>query len=131
MAGLIAALRVGKKELQHASELGEYVKTRLAEIRANSDLDENAQRITTLSSMIDKSLAKTRRHAESFQGAVAETRADFAGLETRVRRQTAIVAVLITVILVWIAIAQLSLAVHGWRALHLRPPHSKHTPAAD
>ncbi len=131
MADLIAALRDGKKELQQTSKLGEDVKTSLTEIRASSNLDENAKRITTLSSMIDKSLAKTQRHTESFQGAVAEVRTGIADLATRIRRQTAIVAVLITVILVWIAIAQLSLAVHGWRALRPRLPGTEHVPAGD
>jgi methyl-accepting chemotaxis protein len=125
MADLVAALRDGKKEIQHTSELVEDVKASLTEIRAHSNLDENAKQITTLSAMIDTSLAKTGRHAESFQGAVAEARTDVTGLATRIRRQTAIGAVLLTVLLVWMAVAQLSLAVHGWRALRLRPPRGQ------
>jgi hypothetical protein len=131
MADLSAALRDGKKEIQQTSQFAKDVKTSLTEIRAHSNIDENAKQIATLSSMIDTSLAKARRHAENFQGAVAKTRTDFADLAMRIRRQTLSAAVLLTVILVWIAVAQLSLATHGWRALRLRPLSSKYDPAAD
>jgi methyl-accepting chemotaxis protein len=125
MADVIGAIRDGKEEIRHTSEMVDDIKISLAEIRSHSDVDENAKQIRTLSSTIDTSLAKTRRYAEAFQRAVAEARADIAGLATRIRRQTLIAAVLLTVILVWIAIAQLSLAVHGWRALRLRAPGSE------
>jgi len=117
MADLIAAIRNGKQEIQQTSNLVEDVKTSLAEIRAHSNIDENARRMSTLSSMIDTSLRKTRGYAEGFQAAVGKARTDFAVFATRVRRKMTIAAVLLTVILVWIAVGQSSLAVHGWRAL--------------
>jgi hypothetical protein len=131
MADLSAALRDGKKEIQQTSQFAKDVKISLTEIRAHSNIDENAKQIATLSSMIDTSLAKARRHAENFQGAVAKTRTDFADLAMRIRRQTLSAAVLLTVILAWMTVAQLSLAVHGWRALRPRPPGSEDAPAAD
>ena len=131
MADLIVALRNGKDEIQQTSQLAEDVKASLVEIRARSDVDETAKRITTLSSEIDTSLTKAGLHAEGFQEAIAEARADFTALTTRIRRQTAVAAMLLNVILVWIAVAQLTLAVYGWRALRLRPPGGKDVPVAD
>ncbi|MEA1949828.1 MAG: hypothetical protein U9N87_00470 [Planctomycetota bacterium] len=118
MADLIAAIREGKEEIRQTTLLVENVKTSLAEIRVSRNIDENAKRIRTLSSMIDKSLEKTRHHAEVFRQAIEKGRQNIAGLTTRIHRQTTIAAVLLTVIFVWIAVAQLCLAVHGWRALN-------------
>jgi hypothetical protein len=127
---LVAAVRDGRNEIQRTSELVEEVKASLADIRVHSNVDENAQNITTISSMIDTSLETTRRHAEGFQEAVREAQADIAGLATRIRRQILIATVLLTIALVWIAVAQFSLAVHGWKALRPRPPGSEKVLAA-
>ncbi len=131
MADLIVALRNGKDEIQQTSQLAEDVKASLVEIRARSDVDETAKRITTLSSKIDTSLTKAGRHADGFQEAIGEVRDDFVTFASRIRRQTAVAAMLLTVILVWIAVAQLSLATHGWKALRLRPPGGEDVPVTD
>ncbi len=90
MRDVIVALRDEKKEIEHASALLDDVTTCLADIRAHRNLDESAKRIRTLSSMIDTSLATTRRYAEGFQRAVADLRTNLTDLATRIRRQTLI-----------------------------------------
>jgi|GEM_PF-6648007 len=119
---LIAAIHAGKKEIQNASELLEAVRISLVEIRNNKNADKNAKRISTLSSKIDASLAKTLNHAESFQTAVAKARTICTDLSSKIRRQVLIAVILLTVVLIWTAIAQLSLAIHGWKALGLKKP---------
>jgi methyl-accepting chemotaxis protein len=114
---LVVALRDGKQELRRTSTLVEEVKTAMAEIREHRDVEENAKRITTLSSVIDKSLTKVKQHAESFDQGVVKSRAAFRDLATRVRQRLLMLALVLTLILVWIAIAQTSLAVTGWRFL--------------
>ena len=117
MADLIAAIRNGKQEIQQTSNLVEDVKTSLAEIRAHSNIYENARRMSTLSSAIDASLAKARGFAAAFQTAVGKARTEFSAFAARVRQKTTIVAVLLTAILAWVALGQASLTVHGWSTL--------------
>jgi archaellum component FlaC len=128
---LVVALRDGRQELRRTSSLTEEVKTAVAEIRKHRDVEENAKRITTLSSVIDKSLTKVKQHTESFDHGVVNSRAAFVDLATRIRQRLLAIALVLTLILVWIAVAQLALAVHGWRAFYLRPPGSKYAPTAD
>ena len=117
MEDLVADVRDGKREMRRTSELVEEVTTALAEIREHRDVEENAKRITTLSAVIDTSLTKVKQHAESFNQGVVKTRATFTDLATRIHQRLLMLTLVLTLIIVWIAVAQLALAVIGWRLL--------------
>ncbi len=117
MEDLVANVRDGKREMRRTSELVEEVTTALAEIREHRDVEENAKRITTLSAVIDTSLTKVKQHAESFNQGVVKTRATFTDLATRIHQRLLMLTLVLTLIIVWIAVAQLALAVIGWRLL--------------
>jgi len=114
---LVGALRDGKQEMRRTRELADEVKFALAEVRENRNVEENAKRIRTISSFVDKSLTKVEEHAECFDRGVVKTRAEFGDLFARIRERLVVIAVALTLIMVWIAVAQTALAGTGWRLI--------------
>ncbi len=117
---VVAAVRGGRQEIQEAFELVEEVRTHLEGIRDHQDLDANARQIESLSSRIDSSLKNVHQFGKDLEAAIAQMGTDVANLGNRIRRQILIFAVIANLILVWLAVAQVSLAIHGWRLLRSR-----------
>ena len=106
---LIATLRSGQEEVQHAAALVDEVRTALVEIRASRNFDENARRVNTLSSRIEASLTKIEGYGDQFESGVVQSRADAIDLGERIRERLLLLAIGLTVFLAWMAIGQLCL----------------------
>ncbi len=115
---LVVSLRSGRDEINVASNLIAKVQIDLVEIRANRNVDEVASRIKTISSRIDASLAKVEGYANAFESGVAKTRTDVKLLGERIRWKLTVIAIVLMVILLWLAVGQLSLTIHGRSMLY-------------
>ncbi len=116
-AGLVTALRAAGDEINETTELMDAVQMHLAEIRAHRDIEENAKQITTLSSLVDKSLVKIQRHAERFETGLATTQTGITNLRQTIHRHIRMYAMASTMTLIWVGIAQVTLATYGWSLL--------------
>jgi hypothetical protein len=116
---LVAALRVSHEEINVTSGLVEEFQQGLIEIRARRDVSENAKHVTTLSSRIDSSLKKVGGYAERFETSVQKTRTASAEVGAQIRWKLFVVSLSSTVFLLWMAMGQISLVVHGRRILYL------------
>jgi hypothetical protein len=116
-ADLVRAARTGKEELEKTDVLFEEVKTHLAEIRANRNLDGHATQFTSLYSRIDGSLEKVQNFAGEFEVRVKRARSDIADDGATIRKWLFVATVILTFALIWIALAQTSLAIDGWQIL--------------
>jgi chromosome segregation ATPase len=110
---LVASLQAGRDEINVAANLVGKLQLDLGEVRANRNVDEVAERIKTISSRIDVSLAKVEGYATAFESGVSKTRTDVKLLGEQIRWKLAVIAVVLMVILLWLAVGQLSLAIHG------------------
>jgi hypothetical protein len=70
-----------------------------------------------LSSRIDHSLEKVEQSGQNFETGIVELATDVTNLETRLHRQLLLAALLVSLLLIWMAAAQASLAIHGWRLM--------------
>ena len=116
-AGLLTAIRAASDEFDETTALARTVKTHLAEIRAHRDIEANAERITTLSSLIDTSLVKIEGHADTFETGLAKTQTGVTDLGLTIRRHTRTAAMVATLMLIWAGVAQVTLGAFGWRLL--------------
>jgi hypothetical protein len=116
-AEFVVTTRKGQHEFEEAFRLADEMRSHLQDIRARRNLDENAARIQTLSSRINTSLENIERFGAELEAGIAQTRTDVADLKSRIRRQALVVAVIVNLLLVWLAAAQASLAIHGWRLM--------------
>jgi hypothetical protein len=112
---VVAAVRNGHQEIQQAFLLVEEVKNHLAAIREHRDIDANAREIESLSARIDTSLERVHQFGADLEAAIADMRTDIANLGSRLRRWVLALAVIATLVLIWLGVAQVSLAIHGWR----------------
>lgn len=117
MNQLVAAVQAGHEEMEQVSALFEQAKSHLVEIRAKRNLSEHAKQFTSLYSRLDTSLAATQRYANEFASGVTESRAEISNDGAGIRRWLAIGALLLTLVLFWMGLAQLCLAIHGWKRL--------------
>jgi chromosome segregation ATPase len=116
---LVTALRFSHEEINVTSGLVEEFQQGLIEIRARRDVSENAKLVTTLSSRIDSSLKKVRGYTERFETSVQKTRTASAEVGAQIRWKIFVVSLSCTVFLLWMAMGQISLVVHGRRILYL------------
>jgi methyl-accepting chemotaxis protein len=123
VADLAGAVQTSSEELERTGELMAEVKTHLNEIRANRDHEEHARQFTSLYSRIDASLEKVENLASEFEHSVKRVRTDISEDGTNIRDWLVVAAVIITLVLLWIAIAQVSLTKDGWQIIKgtLRP----------
>jgi hypothetical protein len=119
-ADVVTAVHAGHDEIEEAFTLVDEVRIHLGNIRAHRNLDESARQIETLSSRIDASLENVQRYGEDFEAALVQLRTDVASLGSRIRRQLVVVAVTANLLLIWLAVSQFSLAVHGGRLVRSR-----------
>lgn len=112
---VVHSLRQGNVELIETSKLVASVEHRLSELRAGGNIEQRAAQIESLSSRIRGSLDKVQRFGIECETAVIAARSRIGELGGRIRRRIAIGAVLGTLLLLWIAVAQLSLALLGRR----------------
>ncbi len=110
---LVASLRAGRDEINVAANLGAKVQLDIIELRANRNVDEVAKRIKTISARLDTSFAKVEGYGIAFESGVSKTRGDVKLLGQRIRWKLTVISVVLTVILFWLAVGQLSLAIHG------------------
>jgi len=114
-ADLATALQNGNSQVEEAMALLAQGQERLDDIRANRDVAGNTSRLQSLSMRIDASLGNLQGYAETFASGVAEIDREITDLASRIRRAIRAGALLFTVILLWIAAGQISLALHGLR----------------
>jgi len=114
---LISSLRAGREEINQTSNLVEEVKARLIEIRARRNVEENAKQITSLSSRIDASLTKVQGYGQKFEAGVAESRTNVKEVGDRIRWRLTVIAIVCTLLLLWMAGGQFCLATRGRRIL--------------
>jgi hypothetical protein len=117
---LLATIRAGYEEIQRTVKLVDDVSQCVEQLEESADIEENARRITTLSERLDASLTTISGVAADFETGIADLRADVGGLGNDVRRWLMISATIATLLLVWLAVAQLSLAWHGWKLFRRR-----------
>lgn len=114
---VVSAVRRGNEELVQTVELLASVKSHLGEIRANRDVEDHAAQFTSLYARIDGGLGKVADLAVEFETAIQTSRVNMADRGQRMRQGMLWGAVLSTLLCIWIAIAQASLALHGWTLL--------------
>jgi len=117
VADLAGAVQTSSEELERTAELMAEVKTHLNEIRANRDHEEHSRQFTSLYSRIDASLEKVENLAGEFEHSVKRVRADISEDGANIRDWLFIAAVIVTLVLLWIAIAQVSLTKDGLRII--------------
>ena len=113
-ADVSTALQNANTQIEEAADFLLQIQARLAAIRANRDGGGNVSRIRVLSTRIDSALGSLQGYAQSFTGGVAEIREGVNDLTNRIRRAIRMGAVTVSVLLLWVAAGQVSLAVHGW-----------------
>jgi hypothetical protein len=118
---LLAAIRTGYDEIERTVKLVDDVSQCVDQLGQSADIEENARKITTLSQRLDDSLTTVSGVAADFETGIADLRADVSGLGADVRRWLLISAIIATLLLVWLAVAQCSLAWHGWKLFRRRP----------
>lgn len=116
--GAREALRVavanGRQEVEVAAGLLDEVADRLENLRSGQALPGNADALQSLAERIDTSLAHVQGHVQAFAAGVGGLRDGIVILQKRIRRVLVITAVILSLLLLWLAAAQTSLAVHGW-----------------
>lgn len=117
---LIDSIRAGTDDIMHVVALAEDAKLQLIEIRTNQMLGEHAEQFESLYARIDRLLTAVKEHTEACKVGIADFRMVISQDGVRIRRWLLIAASVLTFLLAWMAIAQFSLAVHGWKLLQKR-----------
>jgi predicted PurR-regulated permease PerM len=116
---LAKTVKAGHEEIEQTQLLADEIRTALVEVRASRNLKENAEKVRTISSRIDASLSKIEAYGERFETGVVQLRSDATNMGERILQRLLILAIAVTVFLVWMACGQFCLACHGRRTLQL------------
>ena len=122
---LVEALRASHQDIQQAAELLDETRLHLAEIRAKRDIEEHARQFRSLYATLNELLEGVHSGAVEFQAKIEDKRSDLQSDERRIQEQLLKVAILLTLILTWVGIAQLSLLVHGLKLLFSPTRHPR------
>lgn len=114
---LIASLRAGQQEIETAAVLFAEVQQGLIEIRQQSDREESAKKINTLTSRIASSLLKLAGLGKRFETGVGSLREQSSAWSARIRSQLLLIAAASTLLLFWMAAGQVGLLILGRRGL--------------
>ncbi|MCG8585223.1 MAG: hypothetical protein MI757_10970 [Pirellulales bacterium] len=104
---VVVALRAGHEEIEQASAIADDVREALVEVRASRNIEQNAERIRTLSSRIDGSLTKIAGYGDQFEQGIGNLRKDTSDFGERIRERLLVLAIALTVFLAWMALGQL------------------------
>ncbi len=117
---LVKSARAGHEEIEQAAALFDEMNRHFVEIQANHDIDVHAKQFTSLYSRIDGSLDKVQDYTRSFETGVSQSRSECSRHALQIRRWLYLAAVILTLLLLWILIAQTSLAIHSWKLIRAR-----------
>ncbi len=112
---ILGAVRDGKRELNRTVGMADDIQASLEAIREHRDVEENAKKIRTISSTIDKSLSTVIGYVTAFETGVITLRVQLKEIAEIVQWRLFYVAIGLTAMLLWLVVAQGSLAVHGWK----------------
>ena len=118
-ANLIATLEDGRERIEVALGLLGDAGNRLEELRSGETSEDAAGVVRSLAEKVDASLGSIQMHADAFSVGIREIQEWILATRNRIDRALLRVAILGSVLLVWQAAAQASLAAIG-RQMHQR-----------
>jgi len=114
---LTAQLQAIQNNVVESFESLKEVEERLAEIRLEKKVAENAGESSRLVTLIDSKLEKAEEKVRQFQEKLALLQKKLAASKARTLAFINKLAILATFLCLWIAVAQASLLLHGWNYL--------------
>ena len=116
-AEIVARARAGRDELDAVFAVATELRTELAKLAESRDLEANAGRIQTLSGSIAQALDRAIEAGQKFEAGISDAKVDVERITRRVQGSIRGITVLLTCLLGWSGLAQLTLLLAGFRLL--------------
>jgi hypothetical protein len=113
---LIEKLASLQKHLQTATEAVTEIRTRATDLAEGPSLAERKKKLAQYAARLLLTLGEVDSHLTDFDARVADMQTNAEGLRSQTLGRIAIATYGLMALLVWLAIGQVSLCVHGWRS---------------
>jgi len=115
--GLLVQLASFRSQLAEAAESVERIRSQTAEVDEQRPLEERIDRAVRLALRAIATLTSIDVGLGDFQSRLSEARTKVQQRETRTRRSIRIAMIGGTMLILWMALGQISLCCHGWQRL--------------